>query len=148
MDVILLKNIDRLGDKHDVITVKNGYGRNYLIPQGMALIANRTNKAKLDNLKKIEDAERARRKDEFQAIADMLKDKVLKIGAKSGTSGKIFGSVTNIQIAQALKEQFEVEVERKRVMIEEEVKELGTYVAQLDLHPEVKAPVTFEVIKE
>lgn len=148
MDVILLKNVEKLGDKHDLVTVKNGFGRNYLIPQGMALIANRTNRAKLDNLKRIENAERARRKDEFQAIADQLKGQVLKIGAKAGTSGKIFGSVTNIQIAQALKEQFEVEVERKRVLIEEEVKELGTYVAKLDLHPEVQAPVTFEVIKD
>ena len=148
MEVILLKDIDRLGYRHDIVSVKNGYGRNYLIPQGWALLANSTNREKLDTIKQREESERLARIDEFKAIAASIEGKVLKIGAKTGTSGKIFGTVTNIQLAQALKEQFDVDVERRRVIIDEEVKVLGTYTATLDLHPEVQAKIDFEVIAD
>ncbi|MCB0641307.1 MAG: 50S ribosomal protein L9, partial [Phaeodactylibacter sp.] len=96
MEIILLKDIDKVGDKYEVVTVKNGYGRNYLIPKGLAIIANDANRAKLDEHKKKEEAERLKRVAEFQTIADKLEGKVLRIGAKAGTSGKIFGSVTNV----------------------------------------------------
>jgi large subunit ribosomal protein L9 len=148
MEIILLQDIDKVGDKYDIVKVKDGYGRNYLIPNGMAIIANTTNRQKLDDYKSKEAAELAARVSEFQALADQLKDKVLKIGAKTGTSGKIFGSVTNIQIATALKEQFNIEVDRKKVVLPEEVKELGTYTAMLNLHPDVDARVVFEVVSE
>ncbi len=148
MEVILLKDIDRLGYRHDLVTVKNGYGRNYLIPQGMALIANSTNKQKLQAIKQREEADRLARIDEFKQIAEQLEGKVLKIGAKTGTTDKIFGSVTNVQLAQAIKDQFDIEIERRRVIIEEEIKVLGSYTATLDLHPDVQAKVDFEVIKE
>lgn len=148
MDIILLKDLDKVGDKYQVVTVKDGYGRNYLIPQKMAVIANATNMKKLDDLKAKEEAERAARLSEFQEVADQLKGQTLKIGAKSGTSGKIFGSITSIQLASALKEQFNVEVERRRVNLPEDIKTLGTYTAVLDLHPEVQANVDFEVVAE
>ncbi len=148
MDIILLKDLDKVGDKYDVVTVKDGYGRNYLIPQKMAVIANATNMKKLDDLKAKEEAERAARLSEFQEIADKLKDVTLKIGAKSGTSGKIFGSITSIQIANALQEQQNVEIERRRVKLPEDIKTLGEYTAVLDLHPEVQANVNFEVVSE
>ena len=98
MDIILLKDVDNLGDKHDVVSVKNGFGRNYLIPQKLAVIANPTNMKKLDALKAEEEAKEAARVDEYKAIATQLEGKTLKVGVKAGTSGKIFGSVTNIQI--------------------------------------------------
>ncbi len=148
MEIILLKDIDKVGDKHEIVTVKNGYGRNYLIPQGHAIIANDKNRLRLDELKKEENAKEAQLVGHYQEIADKLKDKVIKIGAKAGTSGKIFGSVTNVQIAQALKEQFEVEVERKRIKMPEEIKNIGAYKVTLNLHSEVTAEVDFEVIED
>lgn len=148
MEIILLKDIEKVGDKHTIISVKDGYGRNYLIPRGLALVANEANRAKLDDLKRREAAVEAKQIAEYQAIADKVKDVVLKIGAKAGTSGKLFGSVTNVQLAAALKEQAGVDIERKYIEIVEEVKALGTYYAMLNLHPDVEAKVQFEVIVE
>jgi large subunit ribosomal protein L9 len=148
MDIILLQDVEHVGYKHEVVTVKNGYGRNYLIPQGMALLANTANKARLEELKRREDATEAKRLGEYQEVADKLKGQVLKIGAKAGTSGKIFGSVTNIQITNALKEQFDLDVERRKVQLPDNVKELGTYTMVLNLHKEVKPEIQFEVIAE
>ncbi|NRA50050.1 MAG: 50S ribosomal protein L9 [Phaeodactylibacter sp.] len=149
MDIILLQDIDKVGDKHELVSVKPGYARNYLIPQGMALVANDANRAKLDEIKRKEEEELAARKAEFVEMADKLKGEVLKIGAKAGQSGKIFGSVTNVQLAAALKEQMNIEVDRRRVILpEEDIKTLGAYVAELNLHPEVDIKVNFEVIEE
>ena len=114
----------------------------------MAIIANATNLKKLEEIKEKEAAELAARISEFQAIADQLEGKVLKIGAKAGQSGKIFGSVTNIQIANALKEQLDIDVERRIIEMPEEVKMLGEYVAKLNMHKEVEASVAFEVVEE
>ena len=147
MDIILLADLDKVGDKHEVVTVKNGYGRNYLIPQGLALIANATNMKKLDDLKAKEDAAEAAKVDVYKDIATKLEGKTLNIGAKAGTSGKIFGSVTTIQIVQALKEQFNVEVLRKKVSLED-IKEIGSYTATLNLHPEVVVELPIEVAAE
>ena len=148
MDLILLTDLEKVGQKHEVITVKPGFGRNYLIPKGLAIIANETNRAKLEKIKAREEAARAERLAEFQAVADKLEGKILKIGAKSGTSGKIFGSVTNIQVASALKEQFDIEVDRKDVVLPDEIKTLGTYQAKLDLHKDLDINVDFEVVSE
>lgn len=148
MDIILLKDLDKVGDKYSVVSVKNGYGRNFLIPQKLAVIANAANMKKLDDLKAKEEAERAARLSEFQEVANQLKGKTLKIGAKSGTSGKIFGSITSIQISNALQEQLGIEVERRRIALPEDIKTIGEYTAVLDLHPEVQANVQFEVIAE
>ena len=148
MEVILLKDVEKLGDRHEIVTVKGGYGRNFLIPQKMAIVANAINVKKLDEIKAKEAAELAKRLGEFQAIAERLKGEVLTIGAKAGTTEKIFGSVTNIQIAQALKDQLDIEIDRKKISLPEEVKELGTYTAMADLHPEVDCQIHFEVVKE
>ena len=147
MNIILLTDLDNLGDKHSIVTVKNGYGRNYLIPRGLALIANKQNKDKLGEIIAKEGAEREARLTEFQDIAAKLKGVTLTIPAKSGTSGKIFGSVTNLQIANKLKEELDIEVERRRIALPDEVKTLGKYTAILDLHPDVEAKVDFEVVK-
>jgi len=148
MQVILLKDLDKLGYKHDVVEVKPGYGRNFLIPQGMAKIANKVNMATLSEIKSKEAEVEAARLAEYQEMAAKVDGVVLKIGAKAGTSGKIFGSVTNVQIAAALKDQLDLDLERRKIDIEEDVKELGTYHADLKFHPEVHAKVAFEVIAE
>lgn len=148
MDIILLQELDKLGGKHEIVTVKPGYARNYLIPQGKALIANSSNRKRLEELRRAEAAKEAKLKGHYEEIAEKLKGVVLKVGAKAGTSGKIFGSVTNLQIIQLLNEQHQVEIDRRKVVIPEEVKELGSYVATLNLHPEVITEINFEVIQE
>lgn len=148
MDIILLQDIEKVGEKHTIVNVKDGYGRNYLIPKGMAIIANETNRQKLDDIRQKAAEVEAARLAEAQAVVDKLADKVLKIGAKAGTSGKIFGSVTNIQLAQALQEQAGVEIDRRDIVIPEEVKTVGTYVAELNLHKELDVKVNFEVFAE
>ncbi|MGH1433959.1 MAG: 50S ribosomal protein L9 [Lewinella sp.] len=148
MDIILLQDVEHVGYKHELVTVKNGYGRNYLIPQGFALIANSANRARLKELQRREDATEAKRLGEYQDIAKKLDGQVLRIGAKAGTSGKIFGSVTNIQIINALKEQFDLDIERRKVQLPDNVKDLGTYTLVLNLHKEVQPEVKFEVVSE
>lgn len=148
MDIILLQDVEHVGYKHELVTVKNGYGRNFLIPQGLALIANSANRARLKELQRREDATEAKRLGEYQDIAKKLDGQVLRIGAKAGTSGKIFGSVTNIQIINALKEQFDLDLERRKVQLPDNVKDLGTYTLVLNLHKEVQPEVKFEVVAE
>jgi len=148
MEIILLKDIEKLGDKHDIVKVKPGYGRNYLIPQGLAVNANVVNRKKRDEIIADEEAKEAVRLDEYKAMAAKIQGQTLKIGVKAGTSGKIFGSVTSVQIAQALKDQFDLDIERKKIHLPEEVKELGTYTADLHLHKELTTKVQFELIQE
>lgn len=148
MDIILLQDVEHVGYKHELVTVKDGYGRNYLIPQGLALIANSANKARLKELQRREESMEAKRLGEYQEMAAKLDGQVLKIGAKAGTSGKIFGSVTTIQVVNALKEQFDLDVERRKVQLPDDVKELGSYKMVLNLHKEVQPEVTFEVVAE
>ncbi len=148
MDIILLQDLENVGSKFEIVTVKNGYGRNYLIPQGIAEIANDTNRRKLDEYKRKEMAKETAELRKYQVIADAIQGKVLKIGAKAGTTGKIFGSVTNVQIAAALVEQLNVEIDRRKIVLPDEVKTIGTYTAILDLHSDVDAKVDFEVVQE
>lgn len=148
MQVILINDVEKLGYKHDVVEVKPGYGRNYLIPKGLAKIANKSNMAELDEIKRQEAEKEAARKAEYVEMARKMEGVVLKIGAKAGQSGKIFGSVTNVQIAAALKDQLDLDVERRKIEIAEEVKDLGTYQATINLHVEVQPSISFEVIAE
>lgn len=147
MEIILLKDIEKLGYKHDVVAVKPGYGRNYLIPQKMAVIANDTNRKKLDKILAEIDAKEQAKLDDYKKMAADIDGKTLKIGVKAGTSGKIFGSVTNVQIAQALQEQHGIEIERRKIQLED-VKELGTYTATLNFHKEVVKDIEFELVQE
>ena len=148
MDIILLQDVEKVGDKYTIANVKDGYARNYLIPQGMALIANDTNRRRLTDLKNREAAMEEKMLSTYQEMAAAIEGKTLKIGAKAGTSGKIFGSVTTLQFVQELQNQFGIEVDKKKVELPEEVKEIGTYKAVLALHREVRPEVTFELIAE
>jgi large subunit ribosomal protein L9 len=149
MEVILKQDIDNLGYKDDIVTVKNGYGRNYLIPQGFAILATGTNKKVVAENKKQKSYKEDKIRNEATTIAKTLETLTLKIGAKAGTSGKIFGSVNAIQIAQALKEQFNFDFDRKNIEVDgESIKELGNYKAKVKLHKEISAEVSFEVFAE
>ncbi|MEG1763494.1 MAG: 50S ribosomal protein L9 [Bacteroidales bacterium] len=143
MEIILLQDIAKLGYKDDIVKVKNGYANNYLIPQAFATMATPTmRKIHAENLKQRSFKEE-KIKTEAEAIASKLNGLTVKIAAKAGATGKIFGSVNAIQIADALKEQFQIEVDRKRISINgEAIKELGTHTAKINLHREVKAEIT------
>ena len=147
MQVILKEDILNLGNKDDVVTVKSGYGRNYLIPQGKAVIATPSAlKMLAENMK-----QRAHKlekiKNDAKELAAKLEGVSLTIGAKTSSTGKIFGSVNNIQIAEAL-EKAGYEVDRKVIFIKESVKEVGAYKAILKLHKEVSVEIPFEVVAE
>ena len=148
MQVILLQDVDKVGIKHEVVSVKDGFGRNYLIPRKLALIANNSNMARLEELRRQEEAREEKLLDTYREIAEKLANTTLKIGAKAGTSGKIFGSVTNVQIVQAIKDQLDVDIERRKIELPEDVKDIGSYTAQVKLHREVEAEVAFEVVAE
>lgn len=149
MDVILKQDIQGLGYSNDIVKVKAGYARNYLIPKGMAIAATETNrKIQAENLKQKSFKEEKISK-EAETLAKALDGITVKIGAKAAESGKIFGSVNNIQISEAIKEQFKYDIDRKKIIVDgEHIKELGTYVAEVNLHKEIKASIHFEVFAE
>lgn len=146
MEIILKTDIAGLGYKNDVVDVKPGYGRNYLIPQGYAIMATPSNKKMIaENIRQA--AHKAEKiKNDALAIAQNIGDMTLTIPAKAGESGKIFGRVTNTQIADALREKG-FDIDRKKIAIED-VKNIGTYEATIDLHKEVKHKVKVEVVSE
>lgn len=147
MEVILLEDVQNLGYKDDVVTVKKGYARNFLIPQKKAVIATESAKKVLAENQKQRAHKIAQIKADAQANADKMEGVSLTIGAKTSSTGTIFGSVTNIQIADALAEKG-FEVDRKLISIKDQVKEVGNYVAVLKLHKEVSVEIPFEVIAE
>lgn len=147
MEIILKQDIKGLGEKDDVVVVKPGYGRNYLIPQGFGALATPSAKKVLaENLKQAAFKQEKIKKD-AEGVAQRLTEVKLTIGAKAGESGKIFGAVNTIQVAEALKAQG-FDVDRRRITFETEPKFVGEYVANLNLHKEVKVQVPFEVVAE
>ena len=147
MDIILLQDIDKLGDKYDTKKVKDGYGRNFLIPKGMAVVANDSNRRKYASIIRALDKRDAARLGEYQALAAQVNGKTVKIVAKAGSSGKLFGSVDNVQIAAAIKAQLGIDVDRKKV-VSEPLKELGSHIVAVVFHKEVPASVTVELVAE
>jgi large subunit ribosomal protein L9 len=149
MEIILKERVIGLGEKDALVTVKNGYGRNFLIPQGVAMIANETNRKILANNLKFKDKREASIIAEYKEIAEVLKSAVVNVGAKVGTTEKIFGKITTHHLAEAIKVQLGVEVDRKKMTIDgDEIKTLGEYSASLDLHEQVQATVQFAVVAE
>ena len=146
MEVILIEDIKGLGYKNDLVTVKGGYGRNYLIPKGLALVASQSNKKRIaENVKQA--AHKAEKiKQDAESIAQSIGDLVLEISSKAGEKGKIFGAVTALQISDALKSKG-FEIDRKKITFKTQVKTLGDYEAILDLHREVQHEVAFKVVE-
>jgi large subunit ribosomal protein L9 len=147
MQVILKQDVKNLGEKDDIVIVKPGFGRNYLIPQGQAILATESAKKVLaENIKQAQFKQEKIKKD-AEAIAAKLEGVTLSIGAKAGESGKIFGAVNTIQVADALKKEG-FDVDRRRITFETDVKFVGDYIANLNLHKEVKVKVSFTVVAE
>jgi len=148
MEVILKQDLKGLGYKNDIVKVKNGYGRNFLIPQRIAVLATESNKKMQAEEIKQSSFKEEKLRNEATAMAAKFADVTVKVGAKAGESGKIFGSVTNIQLADALKKAG-YDVERKNIeMNEDAIKALGTYSAKVRLFKEISATINFEVVAE
>jgi large subunit ribosomal protein L9 len=147
MEVILKQDVTGLGYKNDIVKVKPGYGRNYLIPTGAAIIANESNKRVVaENVRQA--AHKAEKiKQDAEALAAKIGELTVEIGTKAGETGKIFGAVTALQVADVLKAKG-FEVDRKKVHFKEQPKQLGTYTVTLDLHKEVKHTITVNVVAE
>ena len=148
MQVILIQDVNNLGGANELVTVKNGYGRNYLIPKKIAVEASPSNMKQMQEKIKHLAKKEAKLLAELNSVIAVLTNGALKIGAKTGTSGKIFGSVTSVQIARAIKEQKGYEIDRRRITIVDDIKELGTYKANIDFGNGNETEVEFEVIAE
>ena len=148
MEIILLQDVARLGSKDDVLTVKNGFGRNFLIPQKMAIIATESAKKVLAENTKQKAHKEDKLKDLALVVAEKLKAVQLVIGAKTSSTGKIFGSVNTIMLAEAINSKG-FDIDRKQIMISDDsVKEVGNYTAKIKLHKEVIVELGFEVVSE
>lgn len=148
MEIILIKDVDNLGGVNEVVKVKNGYARNFLLPRKLAVENNPSNRAQLE-----ERLKQVRKKEELMlaeinSVIAKLNEAPLKLGAKTGTSGKIFGSVTSLQISRAIREQRGYDIDRRKISIPDEVKELGTYKATIDFGNGHNTEVEFEVVAE
>ena len=148
MEIILIQDVDNLGGKNEMVKVKNGYARNFLIPRGLAVEANPSNRKQLDERLKVVKKKEEIMLAQFNSVVAKLNEAPLKVGAKTGTSGKIFGSVTPLQISRAIRDQKGYEIERKKIHITDDVKELGTYKASIDFGNGQHAEVSFEVVAE
>ena len=147
MEVILKQDVSGVGYKNDIVKVKAGYGNNYLIPNGIALIANDSNKRLVNENVRQAAHKAAKVKQDAEAVAAKVGDLTIEIKTKAGESGKIFGAVTALQISDALKAKG-FDIDRKKVVLKESPKQLGTYNAVLDLHKEVKHEIKVKVVAE
>lgn len=148
MEIILIKDVDNLGAANEVVKVKNGYARNFLIPRKLAVENSPSNQKQLEERLKQFQKKEALMLAQINSVIAKLNEGPIRLGAKSGTSGKIFGSVTSLQISRAIREQKGYEIDRKKISIAEEVKELGSYKAVIDFGNGKSAEVSFEVVAE
>lgn len=148
MEIILLQDVQNLGSKDDIVAVKDGYGRNFLIPNKMAIVATESAKKVLAENTRQRAHKEAKLKEEALAVAEKLQNKEVVIATKTSSSGKIFGSVNTIQLAEAINKKG-FEIDRKQIKIaEDSIKEVGKYTAKIKLHKEVVIDLNFEVITE
>ena len=146
MEIILKEDVKGLGYKDDIVSVKGGYGRNYLIPQGVAIIASPSNKKMIEENIRQASHKANKVKQDAEELGAKIEGTTLQIPAKAGETGQIFGSVTTLQIADALKEKG-FDIERKRINISTDIKSLGDYTATIDLHKEVHPEVNIQVVE-
>lgn len=148
MQIILIQDVNNLGGANEVVTVKNGYARNFLIPQKIAV------EASSSNLKQLEERLKQIKKKEEKMLAEInkviaaLQEGPVTIGAKTGTTGKIFGSVTTVQVAKAVREQKGYEIDRRRIQLLDEIKELGSYKAKVDFGNGNETEISLEIVAE
>lgn len=145
MKVILLQDVKGVGKKDQVIDAADGYVRNFLFPRKLAVEANKANMASLDKKKAGAQAQKAKELEEARAMKAVLEEKVLKISQKTGESGRLFGSVTNKEVAQILLEQEGIDIDRKKITMPEAIKKIGEYTAEVRLHTDVTADLKMEI---
>ncbi|HEX4877043.1 MAG TPA: 50S ribosomal protein L9 [Chitinophagaceae bacterium] len=148
MEIILIQDVDNLGAKNEVVKVKNGYARNFLLPRQLAVENSPSNRKQLEERLKQVRKKEEKMLAEINNVIDKLKEAPIKIGAKTGTSGKIFGSVTSLQISRAIREQRGYEIDRKKISINDDIKELGIYKATIDFGSGHNTEMEFEVVAE
>ncbi len=148
MQVILIKDVKNLGASNELVTVKDGYARNYLIPHKFAVEASHSNLRQMEERQKVQEQKEAKMLAEIAKVKEALAASPLQIGAKTGTSGKIFGSVTTLQLVQAIKAQKGYEINRRHVNILDDVKELGSYKAKITFPNKQEIDLDFEVVSE
>jgi large subunit ribosomal protein L9 len=148
MDIILIQDVDNLGAKNEVVKVKNGYARNFLFPRQLAVENSPANRKQLEERLKQVRKKEEKMLAEINSVIAKLKEAPLKLGAKTGTSGKIFGSVTSLQLSRAIREQRGYEIDRKKISIVDEIKELGAYKATIDFGGGHHTELEFEVVAE
>jgi large subunit ribosomal protein L9 len=148
MEVILIQDVDNLGGTNEIVKVRNGYARNFLLPRKLAIEASSGNLKQLEEKMKVAKKKEEAMLAEVNKVVEKLNEAPLKIGAKTGTSGKIFGSVTSLQLSRAIRVQKGYEIDRKKITLPEEVKELGTYKAHIDFGNGKSTDVEFEVVAE
>jgi len=148
MQVILIQDVNNLGGRNELVTVKSGYARNYLIPKKFAVEASPSNLKMREEKLKVQAKKEAKLLAEINEVINKLKEGKLTVGAKVGTSGKIFGSVTSVQISRSIREQKGYEIDRRRISIPDEVKELGTFKANIDFGGGNVTEIEFDVVAE
>ena len=149
MEIILTQDVKNLGYKNDIVNVKPGYARNYLIPQGMAILATESARKVLAENMRQQAYKQEKIKKEAQELATVLEGLSLRIPAKAASTGKIYGSVNNVQIANAIKEAKGIEIDRKHILVDDDtIKEVGNYKAKVRLHKDVTVEISFEVFAE
>lgn len=148
MEIILIQDVDNLGAKNEVVKVKNGYARNFLFPRQLAVENSPSNRKQLEERMKQVRKKEEKMLAEINSVIAKLNEAPIKLGAKTGTSGKIFGSVTSLQLSRAIREQRGYEIDRRKITIPEDVKELGTYKAAIDFGNGKSTEVEFEVVAE
>ena len=146
MKIILKSDVDGIGNKGDIVDVKDGYARNYLVPKGLALKATRGAEAQAASMRRARDVKDAQDREAAQQVATSLVSTVVTIPAKSGAEGKLFGSVTTADIVAAVQEQSGVEIDRRQVQLDEPIKDLGSHQVMTKLHAEVEFPLSIEVV--
>ena len=148
MEIILKQDVSGLGYKNDLLTVKDGFGRNYLIPKDLAILATPSERKQLDELKKQQAFKEEKIVKEVEAIKTVLEGAEISIPQKVGESGKLFGSVTPLQASLAIKEQKQIEIDRKNITISETIKTIGTYPATIKLHKDLAFDVQLVITGE
>lgn len=145
MKVLLRTDVEGVGKKGDIVDVADGHGRNYLIPKGWAIVASPGVEAQAESMRKSRDLKDAADRSSAQEIATRLVPTVITISAKAGAEGKLYGSVTTTEIVEAIASQTGIEIDRRRVLVDDHIKTLGTHSVPVKLHAEVEFPVTIEV---
>jgi large subunit ribosomal protein L9 len=145
MKVILTQDVENLGATHEIVEVADGYARNYLVPRGLAISANKSAMANLDNMKKVEERRQSRLRGAAQLIADKIAGQTLVVEANTGKEGRLYGSITPADIAEALNAQFGTEVDRRQVILPDTIRMAGIHNVPVHLHKDVKIEVAVQV---